>query len=115
MQGDRKLRISRAKNVKRKTKTLEVRAPPPKKQKTYVPKEDPRQKEMLGRARNLLGKAGAAKMKKAPEAFVLEGVRATAKTNPGVKLGPKKKGGKPGGGRPRTNDRSSAWKTREKK
>ena len=119
MQGDRKLRVSRAKNIRRKNKpsnSATTRGPPPsKKQKTtYVPKDDPRQKEMLGRARKLLGKAGAAKMRKAPEAFIFEGTRATATSNPGVKLGGKKyKGKKAGGAKP--NARSTAWKQKNKK
>lgn len=113
MQKDRKLRVTRAKNIKRKNKPADsTRGPPAKKQKVFVPKDDPRQKAMLGRARKLLGKAGAAKMRKAPESFIFEGTRATATDNPGVKLGSKKKG-KPV--RARANARSSTWKQKNKK
>ncbi|KAF8455672.1 hypothetical protein BGX38DRAFT_1088036 [Terfezia claveryi] len=112
MQNDRKLRVSRAKAVKRKNNPVDVTGPSSKKQKVFVPRDDPRQKEMLGRARRLLGKAGAAKAKKAPESFIFEGTRATATANPRIKLGGKKKG-KPA--RARANARSSAWKQKAKK
>ena len=117
MQNDRKLRVSRAKAIKRKNKPADVtRGPPSKKQKVFVPRDDPRQKEMLGRARKLLGKAGAAKAKKAPESFIFEGTRATATAtataNSGIKLGGKKKGKL---ARARANARSSAWKQKAKK
>ncbi|RPB24746.1 RNA-binding domain-containing protein [Terfezia boudieri ATCC MYA-4762] len=112
MQNDRKLRVSRAKAVKRKNKPVDVTGPSSKKQKVFVPRDNPRQKEMLGRARRLLGKAGAAKAKKAPESFIFEGTRATVTANPRIKLGGKKKG-KPA--RARANARSSAWKQKAKK
>jgi len=112
MQNDRKLRVSRAKAIKRKNKSVAVtRDPPSKKQKVFIPGDDPRQQEMLGRARKLLGKAGAAKVKKAPESFIFEGTRATATINLGIKLGGKKNG-KPA--RARANARSSAWKQKAK-
>ena len=113
MENDRKLRVTRAKNIKRKNKPVDLtRAPPSKKQKTFVPKEDPRQQGMVGRARKLLGKAGAAKIKKTPESFVFEGTRATESSNPGVKLGGKKRKGK--SARPKATTRSSAWKNKAK-
>ena len=111
MENDRLLRVSRAKNVKRKNKSVESipRAPPAKKQRVYVPRKDPREKEILGRASKLLGRAGAAQVKRAPESFVFEGVRATSKSNHGVKLGVRKKGGK----KPRTTSRSTSWKQKK--
>lgn len=114
MEGDRKLRVSRAKNIKRKQKATNdtLRGPASKKQKIFVPKEDPRQRAMLGRAQKLLGKAGAAKMKKAPEAFIFEGTRASSTANPGLKLGGKRKGG--GKSKVRTTKRSTSWKAKAK-
>ncbi|KAF8467759.1 hypothetical protein BDZ91DRAFT_723028 [Kalaharituber pfeilii] len=101
MEGDRKLRITRAKNIKRKDKPNADPATgrPVKKRKVFIPKKDPHLKEMLGRARKLLGKAGAAQMRKAPEAFIFEGTRAN------------KREGKT---RAKASVRAAAWKQKNK-
>lgn len=112
MENGRILRVSRAKNIKRKNKPLDqARGPGSKKQKVAASQVGPRQREMLGRARKLLGKAGAAKAKKAPAhtALIFEGTRATQSSNPGIKLGSEKKGRS---ARARATVRSSAWKKR---
>jgi nucleolar protein 12 len=111
MEGDRKLRISRAKTIKRKDKRVQERRPEPKsgKGKIYVPKADPKQQAMLGRASKLLGRAGASQLKKQSEIF--EGLRATETSDPGLKKGGTgKKKGKP---RARAAARSSAWKNKK--
>ena len=110
MEGDRKLRVTRAKSVKRNAssrKPNERRAAP--KGKVYVPKADPLKQSTVGRATKLLGRAGASQLKKQVEVF--EGLRATADTDSGVKKGGagKKKGGK---ARARTTARSTAWKSK---
>lgn len=113
MEGDRKLRVTRAKAQKRNVKEKHTdrdrqRRPPPKtNNKGYVPRADPKQQATIGRATKLLGKAGAVQLKKQVEVF--EGMRATATSDSGIKKGGtgKKKGGK---ARARTTTRSTAWK-----
>lgn len=114
MEGDRKLRVTRAKAQKRNTKEKHndrdrQRRPLPKagSGKGYVPRADPKQQATIGRATKLLGKAGAVQLKKQVEVF--EGIRATATSDSGIKKGGtgKKKGGK---ARARTTTRSTAWK-----
>jgi nucleolar protein 12 len=113
-EGDRKLRVSRAKAIKRNAKgkpeVQQRRAPSKKPQSTYVPKADPKQQATLGRATKLLGKAGATQLKK--QATVIEGLRASATTPSGIKKGGsgKKSGGKT---RARQTKRSTAWKKKE--
>lgn len=87
---ERKLRVVRAKNIKRKAANSQDRGPPPKKAKktaVFNPKADPATASTLGRAKNLLGKAGAAQLKSQVRA--LEGIRASATTPSGVKNAPK--------------------------
>lgn len=115
MEGDRKLRVTRAKSIKRnqKSRDRQPRRPAPKSaggDKLYVPKADPKQQATLGRAQKLLGRAGASQLKKQVEVF--EGMRATAGTDSGIKKGGtgKKKGGK---ARARTTTRSTAWKKKQ--
>ncbi|KAF2174996.1 hypothetical protein K469DRAFT_612378 [Zopfia rhizophila CBS 207.26] len=103
----RKLRVVRAKGIKRNTKkpnpsTSKVHTG--KSKGVYNAKVTDQQKSMQGRARNLLGKAGAFK---SAESFVFEGYRASSKQGTsGLKLGGKK-GGKP---MTRSSKRGTAWK-----
>jgi len=111
MEGDRKLRVTRAKSVKRNASSRKPneRRAAPKKGKVYVPKADPLKQSTIGRATKLLGRAGASQLKKQVEVF--EGLRATADTDSGVKKGGAgKKGGK---ARVRTTARSTAWKSKK--
>ncbi|KAL7270745.1 Nucleolar protein 12 [Rhizina undulata] len=134
MANDRKLRVSRAKAIKRSSNkppshsTSSIRGGPIKprnnnptsqtkarnpttQQSVYVPKADPRKQALLGRANNLLGRAGASALKKQGEVF--EGLRATAATDSGIKKGGSgKKKGKP---RARASERSAAWKKQKGK
>jgi nucleolar protein 12 len=84
----------------------------------YNPKMSTREKSMQGRARKMLGRAGAAHVKKdgvmgsslkTPESFVFEGHRASRGQGlSGLKLGGSgKKKGKP---RNRSSKRAAAWK-----
>lgn len=108
MAGDRKLRITRAKAIKRKDaarKTAE-RKPAARSGRVYVPKADPKEQANLGRATKLLGRAGAAQLKS--QSAVFEGHRASSKDDAGVnKGGSGRKKGKP---RARAQARSGAWK-----
>lgn len=111
--GDRKLRVTRAKSTKRsdmsdksknRNKKPERRGPQPKVQPIYVPKPDPKDQALVGRASKLLGRAGASILKK--QGAVFEGLRATKDTDSGIR-----KGGSGGGkrkGKPRA--RSTAWR-----
>lgn len=109
MAGDRKLRVTRAKAIKRKDanakKNERERKPAPKATNIYVPKLDAKEQANLGRAKKLLGKAGAAQMK--PGAIAFEGVRASAGDDAGIKKGGT---GKKKGAKPRARARSVAWK-----
>lgn len=111
MEGDnRKLRISRAKTIKRKDQKprdgMQRRAPP--KKSGFVPRADPKQQATLGRATKLLGKAGAAQLKQQVKVF--EGIRASETTDSGIKKGGS---GKKGGSKNRTA-RSMAWREKSK-
>lgn len=112
MEGDRrKLRVSRAKAIKRRDQkprdNMERRAPP--KKSGFVPRADPKQQAQLGRANKLLGKAGAAQLKQHVKAF--EGVRATETTDSGIKKGGS---GKKGGAKRNRTARSTAWRQKSK-
>lgn len=113
MAGDRKLRVTRAKAIKRKdaAQKANARKPPPRSGKVYVPKADPREQATLGRATKLLGRAGAAQLKS--QSAVFEGIRASSTDDSGIKKGGTgKKKGKP---RARAQARSGAWKKGEVK
>lgn len=107
----RKLRVVRAKSTKRNTSNR------PSAHKTL----DPDAKSMQGRASKLLGRAGAANLKKVnrklsgstsikpPEAFVVEGHRASSRQGTaGLKLGGS--GKRMEKSRSRSNKRAAAWK-----
>lgn len=122
----RKLRVVRAKGIKRNAKkatsTSNKSGNP---NDIYIPKISDQQKSMQGRAGKLLGRAAAAQIRhdrkpsstsgprnklpfKSPESFVFEGHRASSKQGTsGLKLGGKKKGGKP---KTRSSKRGAAWK-----
>jgi nucleolar protein 12 len=109
----RKLRVVRAKAPKKKDKKpLPSQAAKFSKSKrgdkagVYNPKATEEQKTQQGRAKAMLGKAGAFKT---AESFVFEGHRASAKQGTsGLKLGGKRKGkGKPSN---RSTKRAAAWK-----
>lgn len=125
MPGDRKLRVTRAKTIKRNATRPSDRTDPRgrrpdfasrrhsdnKNGSVYQPKVDPRKRDVLSRANKLLGRAGAAQLKS--QADVFEGLRATSNTDSGVKKGGSgKKSGKP---RARAAARASAWKGKQKK
>ncbi|KAF2465054.1 uncharacterized protein BDR25DRAFT_306906 [Lindgomyces ingoldianus] len=106
----RKLRVVRAKGMKRRldknpAASLTAKPQHPKAKSVYNAKVTGEQKSRLGRARAMLGKAGAFK---SAESFVFEGHRASSKQGTsGLKLGGKKKGGKP---KTRSSKRGAAWK-----
>ena len=122
----RKLRVTRAKTIKRNAKPGGNSTGPPahsaKGKGIYNPKADPQMQSQMGRAGKLMGRAAAAHVRrggpavappggiKGPENFIFEGHRASAKSGKsGLKLGGsgKKKGGKP---RTRSSNRAAAWK-----
>ncbi|KAI9809011.1 MAG: hypothetical protein M1825_002300 [Sarcosagium campestre] len=129
----RKLRVTRAKNVKRKPSKLEG---PTRSQrtsdKTYVPKKSSKYRSAEGRARGLLGHAGAVRFRaagrdgtsvaskavqgiaKTPEMVIFEGHRASSKDGKQrLKSGGLgKRRGKP---TTRSSKRGAAWKTTGKK
>jgi nucleolar protein 12 len=115
MANDRKLRVTRAKSLKRNQLKKPERRPEPRtksgKKSVYVPKVDPRKKDTLSRAHKLLGRAGAAQLKSQGEAF--EGLRATAQTDSGIKKGGS--GKKTGRARARAAARTAAWKQKSSK
>jgi nucleolar protein 12 len=101
----RKLRVVRAKAPKRKEKKPVPAMQGPRSKGVYNAKVTEEQKTTQGRARAMLGKAGAFKT---AESFVFEGHRASSKQgNNGLKLGGKKKG-KPSS---RSTKRAAAWKS----
>jgi len=112
MANDRKLRVTRAKTIKRN----QTRKPEPpiagkrssKGKGVYVPKPDPKAKDIASRAHKLLGKAGAAQLKSQSEVF--EGLRASASTVSGIKKG----GSGKKGGKPRSRARTAAWRQKGK-
>jgi nucleolar protein 12 len=104
----RKLRVVRAKAPKKKEKKPIAKPTPVKSNSVYNAKVSDEQKTKEGRARAMLGKAGAFR---SAESFVFEGHRASAKQgHSGLKLGGKKKGGskKPTN---RSAKRAASWKT----
>lgn len=120
----RKLRVTRAKTIKRNVKpgSNAVKAPGWSTNKgIYNPKADPVMQSNMGRAGKLLGRAAAAQVQKGkpiggtpqgfktPESFIFEGHRAKAGGGKaGLKLGGSgKKKGKP---RTRSSNRAAAWK-----
>ena len=125
----RKLRISRAKAIKRNAKPSTNTTKPPQHTRAagaggiYNPKMSGQEASQLGRAGKLLGRAAAAQLRsgdryapaagpagiRKPESFIFEGHRASSKGGKtGLKLGGKKKGAKPGG---RSAKRGAAWKS----
>lgn len=116
----RKLRVSRAKAVKRNVKpgSNTARAPTHTKAKgIYNPKVSAQESSQMGRAGKLMGRAAAAQLRsgdgsaiRAPESFIFEGHRASSKQGKqGLKLGgAKKKSGKP---TTRSSKRGAAWKS----
>jgi nucleolar protein 12 len=123
MPNDRKLRVTRARtikrNAKRSTENDRDRRPDPTshrprdniKGSIYQPKVDPRKRDQLNRASKILGRAAAAQLKSQGDVF--EGLRATANTDSGIKKGGSgKKAGKP---RARAVARSQAWKAKNAK
>lgn len=119
----RKLRVTRAKTIKRNVKpgSNAVKAPGATNKGIYNPKADPVMQSNMGRAGKLLGRAAAAQVQKGkpiggapqgfktPESFIFEGHRAKAGSGKsGLKLGGSgKKKGKP---RTRSSNRAAAWK-----
>jgi len=131
------LRVTRAKALKKTALASQSTRPKivgtgnPNREKIYNPKITPQTQSLQGRASKLLGKAGAAQLKrqgldrskgapqgaksiegiaKTPEAIIFEGHRATASSGKpkDLKLGAKKKkGGKPVN---RSSKRGNAWK-----
>jgi nucleolar protein 12 len=100
----RKLRVVRAKAPKKKDTKPAAVVRGPKSKGVYNAKVTEEQKTNQGRARAMLGKAGAFKT---AESFVFEGHRASSKQgNSGLKLGGKRKG-KPSN---RSTKRAAAWK-----
>lgn len=123
MPNDRKLRVTRARaikrNAKRSTENDGDRRPDPTSRRprdnikgsVYQPKVDPRKRDQLNRASKILGRAAAAQLKSQGDVF--EGLRATANTDSGIKKGGSgKKAGKP---RARAVARSQAWKVKNAK
>ncbi|RVD82717.1 uncharacterized protein DFL_007132 [Arthrobotrys flagrans] len=111
----RKLRVTRAKNMRKKAvpDSAPGAARSTKKNGVYVPKADPRQSGAAGRARKLFGKAGGVKMRKIEDNGVYEGTRAA----PGMDVGLRTSGSgkKKGGVRGRKTVRSAAWKKKPTK
>ncbi|KAK6338235.1 Nucleolar protein 12 [Orbilia blumenaviensis] len=111
----RKLRVTRAKNMRKKAvpDSAPGAARSAKKNGVYVPKADPRQSGAAGRAGKLFGKAGGAKMKKMEDTGVYEGIRAVPGMDVGLRTGGS--GKKKGGVRARKTARSAAWKKKPAK
>ncbi|EGX49229.1 hypothetical protein AOL_s00078g262 [Orbilia oligospora ATCC 24927] len=111
----RKLRVTRAKNMRKKA--VPDSAPgavrSAKKNGVYVPKADPRQSGAAGRAGKLFGKAGGAKIRKMEDTGVYEGTRAAPGMDVGLRTGGS--GKKKGGARARKTVRSAAWKQKSAK
>jgi nucleolar protein 12 len=121
----RKLRVSRAKSIKRNAKSggdhPTNRSVRDRQGMSFAPKMSAEERSMQGRAGKLLGRAGAAQLRRGggpgnglaqsirkPENFVFEGHRASSKQgNSGLKLG--KAGGKKKG-ISRSRKRAQAWK-----
>ncbi|KAI5789142.1 hypothetical protein EDC01DRAFT_659229 [Geopyxis carbonaria] len=112
MEGDRKLRVTRAKSIKRNQSTRNLNERPMSRKTehsaVYIPKVDPKQQATIGRASKLLGRAASAQLKR--NAGVFEGFRTTSTMDPGIKKRGAGSGAKKGKPRARPNARSSAWK-----
>ncbi|KAF2806987.1 uncharacterized protein BDZ99DRAFT_465735 [Mytilinidion resinicola] len=129
----RKLRVVRAKAFKRNAKPNASSSTKPNLTGGYAPKVSAEEKSMAGRAKKLLGRAGAAQVRKGqmalsgnkkqdfpsgfkrPEQIVFEGHRASIKQgHSGLKLGKTMK--KKGVGKPTKHGskRASAWKEKGK-
>ncbi|KAK6541011.1 Nucleolar protein 12 [Orbilia ellipsospora] len=111
----RKLRVTRARNMRRKAApgTAPGAARSAKKNGVYVPKADPRKAGATGRAGKLFGRAGGAKMRKIEETGTFEGMRAVPGMDVGLRTGGTgKKKDKP---RARKTARSAAWKSKTSK
>lgn len=117
------MRVVRAKTIKRNAVNRNPNSSRPS-TGVYNRKVTGQEKTLQGRASKMLGRAGAAHVKrdegafaarpeamkgmKGPEKFVFEGYRASSKQGThGLKLGGGKKGGKPKG---RSAKRGTAWK-----
>ncbi|KAK6505556.1 Nucleolar protein 12 [Arthrobotrys musiformis] len=111
----RKLRVTRAKNMRKKAvpDSAPGAARSAKKNGVYVPKADPRQSGAAGRAGRLFGKAGGAKVRKMEDNGVYEGTRAAPGMDVGLRTGGS--GKKKGGVRARKTARSAAWKKKPAK
>ncbi|KAF3179357.1 Nucleolar protein 12 [Orbilia oligospora] len=111
----RKLRVTRAKNMRKKAvpDSAPGAARSAKKNGVYVPKADPRQSGAAGRAGKLFGKAGGAKIRKMEDTGVYEGTRAAPGMDVGLRTGGS--GKKKGGARARKTVRSAAWKQKSAK
>ncbi|KAF3169121.1 Nucleolar protein 12 [Orbilia oligospora] len=111
----RKLRVTRAKNMRKKAvpDSAPGAARSAKKNGVYVPKADPRQSGAAGRAGKLFGKAGGAKIRKMEDTGVYEGTRAAPGMDVGLRTGGS--GKKKGGARARKTVRSAAWKKKSAK
>lgn len=115
----RKLRVSRARGIKRNAKPESTKARMPSHTKIgtgYNPKLTSQQQTQLGRIGKTMGRAAAAQIRttgappgvRGPESFVFEGHRASSKSGKsGLKLGGKGKKGKP---TTRSSKRGTAWK-----
>lgn len=117
----RKLRVVRAKKFKKTQNQASAPSKPSRDGNARItPRVKPEQQSLNGRAKKLLGRAGAATINdrtaaggagiRAPESFIFEGHRASsAQGNTGLKLARsgKKKGGKP---TDRGAKRAAAWK-----
>ncbi|KAF3928237.1 hypothetical protein AA313_de0207538 [Arthrobotrys entomopaga] len=111
----RKLRVTRARNMRRKAVpgAAPGAARSAKKNGVYVPKADPRKAGAAGRAGKLFGRAGGAKMRKMEETGAFEGMRAVPGMDVGLRTGGTgKKKDKP---RARKTARSAAWKSKTSK
>ncbi|MCJ1474277.1 Nucleolar protein 12 [Lambiella insularis] len=122
----RKLRVTRAKNIAKtashssKPTSASARNPISGSEETYTPKPSSQRQSLSGRAGKLLGRAGAAKIRrtgitgtgatsggiKTPERIIFEGYRARSGQKP-TGLQARKKGGKPG---TRSSKRGAAFK-----
>ena len=120
----RKLRVTRAKGVKRNATKKDTWSRPAT-NGVYNPKISEQQKSAMGRASKLLGRAGAAMINrpdapapnsrsprasgelKAPESFVFEGHRATKASAAGGKKKAMKKMGRP---QTKSAQRAKEWK-----
>ncbi|EWC45957.1 hypothetical protein DRE_04750 [Drechslerella stenobrocha 248] len=87
----RKLRVTRAKNLRRKATPGSAPVKSPHHKRTdgavYVPKPDPKREAMAGRAGKLFGRAGGAKLRKVEDRGAFEGTRAVPGMDAGLRSG----------------------------